>query len=147
MFNETITLLNRYENEEYGDIYVKTILKNIHVQNHITGEDNVKDSVSSNKCRIFIHKDKINKTFVDFKKWINLEDKNGTFTLSRNDYVVLCGISEEITNISSLSDKYDYVYKINSFIYFDSLKSFQVIAVWVTEKSIYMLIYQGLDTT
>lgn len=129
MFNDTITLLNRYENEEYGDIYVKTILKNIHVQNHITGEDNVKDSVSSNKCRIFIHKDKINKTFVDFKKWINLEDKKGTFTLSRNDYVVLGGISEEITNISSLYDKYDYVYKINSFIYFDSLKSFQVIAV------------------
>ena len=28
MFNDTITLLNRYENEEYGDIYVKTILKN-----------------------------------------------------------------------------------------------------------------------
>ena len=112
MFNDTITLLNRYENEEYGDIYVKTILKNIHVQNHITGEDNVKDSVSSNKCRIFIHKDKINKTFVDFKKWINLEDKNGTFTLSRNDYVVLGVISEEITNISARYDEDDYEDKI-----------------------------------
>lgn len=129
MFNYTITLLNRYGNEEYEDIYVKTILKNIHIQCHITGEDNIKNSKSSNKCKIFIHKDKINKTFVDFKKWVKLEDKNGTFTLSRNDYVVLGGISEEITDISSLYNKYDYVYKINSFIYFDSLKSFQVIAV------------------
>lgn len=129
MFNDKITLFNRYENEEYEDIYVKTILKNIHVQHHITGEDNIKNSVASNKCNIFIHKDRINKSFVDFKKWVNLEDKSTAFTLSRNDYVVLGEISEEITNISSLYDKYDYVYKIKSFIYFDSLKSFQVVAV------------------
>ena len=130
MFNKTITLLNRFQQDGFDDTYYITKLNNVCAQVHIASNNNATNSTDASKCSLFIKKGSLHKSYLEPKKWIDSNNKSSYLTFKDDDYVVIGDISEQtVTDINTIYDKYDNVFKILSSSYFDILNSFQIKAV------------------
>lgn len=130
LFNKTITLLNRFQQDGLDDTYYITKLNNVCAQVHIASNNNVTNSTDASKCSLFINNSSLPKGWMAPKQWIASNQKATHLTFKDDDYIVVGDISEQtVTDIDSIYDKYDYVFKIYSHVYFDLLKSFQIKAL------------------
>ena len=130
LFNKTITLLNRCLENDFNDKFYITKINNVCCQINIASDNNSTDSSVSSKCSIFINEKTLPKKYLLPKQWLSLNDKSEFLTFKDDDYIVFGEISEKnIMDINEIYDKYDNVFKIFSYSYFDLLKSFQIKAL------------------
>jgi hypothetical protein len=130
MFNKTITLLNRFQQDGFDDAYYITKISNVCAQIHVASNNNATNSSDSSRCSLFINNSALPKSWLPPKLWIASEQKSLNLTFKDDDYIVVGDITEQsVTDIDSLYDKYDYVFKIYSYAYFELLKSFQIKAL------------------
>lgn len=130
MFNRTITLLNRFQQDGLDDTFYISKISNVCAQIHNTSNNNATNSSDSSKCSLFINNSSLPKSWLPPKLWIASEEKSLNLTFKDDDYIIVGDITEQsVTDINSLYDKYDYVFKIYSYAYFDLLKSFQIKAL------------------
>jgi len=128
LFNKTITLFNRYENAEYTDTYYKTVLTGVCLQSSIVSDNNTTDSSCKSSVKIFVDYIKLPKPYLSPKGWLASTDKSNNITFKTDDYVYIGSYSSTLTNISSLYDSNDNVFKISSVSFYDVLNSFQLVA-------------------
>ena len=130
LFNKTLTLLNRFQQDGFNDSYYITKFSNVCAQVHIASNNNATNSTDSSKCSLFINNMSLPKTWLPPKQWIASTQKDSSFTFKDDDYIVVGDITEQsVTDIDSIYDKYDYVFKIYAHVYYDLLKSFQIKAL------------------
>lgn len=130
LFNKTVTLLNRFQQDGFDDTYYITKLDNVCAQVHVSSNNNVTNSTDTSKCSLFINNLSLPKQWLPPKQWIASEQKSLNLTFKDDDYIVVGDITEQsVTDINSLYDKYDYVFKIYSYAYFELLKSYQIKAL------------------
>lgn len=127
MFNYTITLLNRLKGNDFSDSYYKTVISNVCLQNKIKADNNATNSRVESHCYVYIHKNILPKPYLKPKDWISSNNKSNTLTFKDDDYFVVGEISEtSITDINSIYDKYDNVFKIYSVADFNVIDSFHL---------------------
>lgn len=130
IFNKTITLLNRFPDSEFSDTFYITKINNCCAQVHIASNNNMTNSSDNSKCSLFIKKSSISKPYLKPKDWLASQYKSSNMTFKDDDYVVIGSISESsVTDINAIYDKYDNVFKIYSYAYFNLLDSFQIKAL------------------
>jgi len=130
LFNKTISLLNRHEKDSFSDEYYISKIQNVCAQVYISSNNNATNSANVSRCSLFIKKGSLPKSYLEPKKWLDSNSKASYLTFKDDDYVVIGDISEtSITNINTIYNKYDNVFKISSSSYFDILNSFQIKAV------------------
>lgn len=127
LFNNTITLLNRAKNSDYTDSYYKTVIGNVCVQHNIKADNNATNSKVSSLCSVYIHKNILPKQYLKPKDWVSGTSKGTTITFKEDDYFVVGEISEtSITDINSIYNKYDNVFKIYSVAEFNVIEAFHL---------------------
>jgi hypothetical protein len=76
---------------------------------------------------MYIHSNVLPKQYLSPKSWLSNNSKNNYITFKSDDYIIIGEISEtEISDITSIYNKYDNVFKIYSVAYYDILHSFQI---------------------
>lgn len=128
LFNKTITLFNRCENSDYTDTYYKTVLKNVCLQEKIVSDNNATDSSSRSNLKIFVDTTKLPKPYLSPKGWIASSDKSNNMTFKTDDYVYVGEYTSTFTDINTLYNSNDNVFKIYSVSFYDILNSFQLVA-------------------
>ncbi len=128
MFNKKITLFNRYENAEYTDTYYKTVIDGVCVQSKTVSDNNTMDSSSGSQLKIFIDYTKLPKPYLSPKGWIGSTDKSNNITFKTDDYVFIGEYTGTFTDISTMYDLKDNIFKIYSVSFYDILNSFQLVA-------------------
>lgn len=127
LFNNTITLLNRAKNSDYTDSYYKTVIGNVCVQHNIKADNNATNSKVASLCSVYIHKNILPKQYLKPKDWVSSTSKGTNITFKEDDYFVVGEISEtSITDINSIYNKYDNVFKIYSVAEFNVIEAFHL---------------------
>ena len=127
LFNKSVTVLNREPLADGSDKYYPTFINNVCLQIHNTSNNNVTNSNVSSKCLLIVKKLMLPKPYLNPKEWCSANNKSNNITFKTDDYIVAGAINESnITDISAINDKYDYVFKINSVAYFQLTDSFQI---------------------
>lgn len=127
MFNHSITLLNRFKGNDYSDMYYKTVINNVCLQYKIQSNNNATNSSVDSHCYVYIHKNILPKPYVKPKLWIASNNKSNELTFKDDDYFIVGEINEtSITDINSIYDKYDNVFKIYSVAEFNIIESFHL---------------------
>lgn len=127
LFNNTITLLNRLQNNDFSDSYYKTVISNVCVQHNIKANNNATNSKVDSLCAVYIHKNILPKPYMKPKDWVSSNNKDNVLTFKEDDYFVVGEISETtVTDINSIYNKYDNVFKIYSVAEFNVIESFHL---------------------
>lgn len=127
LFNNTITLLNRLKNNDFSDSYYKTVISNVCVQHNIKANNNATNSKVDSLCAVYIHKNILPKPYMKPKDWVSSNNKGNVLTFKEDDYFVVGEISETtVTDINSIYNKYDNVFKIYSVAEFNVIESFHL---------------------
>lgn len=120
-YNKTVTVYNRYENEDGNEVWLPTVLENVRLL--ITRGENVSKSgmESADSAKLFIKTNKLAKSYKKPLEWQNLsaEGKRECFTLTSADDFFVEGDTgtEEILEsdfFSYMKGKYDNCFKITN---------------------------------
>lgn len=128
LFNKTITLFNRYESAEYTDTYYSTVLTDVCLQSKTVSDNNATNSSSSSSLKIFVDYIKLPKPYLSPKGWLASTSKSTNITFKTDDYVYIGEYTGTFTDIATLYNVKDDVFKIYSVSFYDILNSFQLVA-------------------
>lgn len=128
LFNKQITLFNRLNNADFTDSFLPTFINNVCVQIHNRANNNATNSSNNSTCKIYVKGKDLPKPYLKPKKWLDLSNKNSYITFKTDDYIAIDYINTN-SDIDTLYNQNDDVFKIKEIAYFDSMDSFQITAV------------------